>query len=105
MAPEYGEEPPRNSRDRAEGHVYHIFEKFFLTGMKGYNSLPPSAAPLRHIQSRAEGFNLDRVRTVPDPHHQRITLREAALECLLPIAACRSIEQKRPICIEELAKI
>ncbi|MGA2988727.1 MAG: hypothetical protein ABSG32_33625, partial [Terriglobia bacterium] len=40
---------------------------FFLTGMKGYNSLPPSAAPLRHIQSRAEGFNLDRVRTVPDP--------------------------------------
>jgi hypothetical protein len=42
---------------------------------------------------------------VPDPLHQRITVREAALECLLPIAARRSIEQKRPVFIEELVKI
>jgi hypothetical protein len=42
---------------------------------------------------------------VPDPLHQRITLREAALECLLPIAARRSIEQKCPVFIEELVKI
>jgi hypothetical protein len=42
---------------------------------------------------------------VPDPLHQRITLREAAFECLLPIAARRSIEQQRPVAIEELVKI
>jgi predicted dehydrogenase len=42
---------------------------------------------------------------VPDPLHQRVTLREAALECLLPIAARRSIEQQRPVFIEELVKI
>ena len=43
--------------------------------------------------------------SVPDPLHQRITVREAALECLLPVAARRSIEQKRPVFIEEIAKI
>ncbi len=42
---------------------------------------------------------------VPDPLHQRITVREAALECLLPIAARRSIEQQRPVFIEELVRI
>jgi predicted dehydrogenase len=42
---------------------------------------------------------------VPDPLHQRITLREAAFECLLPIAARRSIEQQRPVAIEELVKL
>ena len=42
---------------------------------------------------------------VPDPLHQRISLREAALECLLPIAARRSIQQQRPVFIEEIAKI
>jgi hypothetical protein len=42
---------------------------------------------------------------VPDPLHERITLREAALECLLPIAARRSIEQQRPVFIEELVKL
>jgi predicted dehydrogenase len=42
---------------------------------------------------------------VPDPLHQRVTLREAAFECLLPVAARRSIEQQRPIFIEELVKI
>ena len=43
--------------------------------------------------------------SVPDPLHQRITVREAALECLLPVAARRSIEQKRPVFVEEIAKI
>ena len=42
---------------------------------------------------------------VPDPLHQRVTVREAALECLLPIAARRSIEQQRTVFIEELVKI
>ena len=42
---------------------------------------------------------------VPDPLHQRVTLREAAFECLLPIAARRSIEQQRTVFIEELVKI
>ena len=42
---------------------------------------------------------------VPDPLHQRVTLREAALECLLPIAARRSVEQQRTVFIEELVKI
>jgi predicted dehydrogenase len=42
---------------------------------------------------------------VPDPLHQRITVREAALECLLPIAARRSVEQQRPVFIEELVKL
>jgi len=41
----------------------------------------------------------------PDPLHQRVTTREAALDCLLPIAARRSIEQQRPVFIEEIAKI
>jgi hypothetical protein len=42
---------------------------------------------------------------IPDPPHQRVTNREAAFECLLPIAARRSIEQQRPVFIEELVKI
>jgi predicted dehydrogenase len=42
---------------------------------------------------------------IPDPLHQRVTTREAALACLLPIAARRSIEQQRPVFIEEIAKI
>jgi hypothetical protein len=42
---------------------------------------------------------------VPDPLHQRVTVREAAFECLLPIAARRSIEQQRTVFIEELVKI
>ena len=42
---------------------------------------------------------------LPDPLHQRSTNREAALACLLTIAARRSIEQQRPVFIEELVKI
>ncbi len=41
----------------------------------------------------------------PDPLHQAATPREAALASLLGIAARRSIEQQRPIKIEELVKI
>jgi len=41
----------------------------------------------------------------PDPLQQRVTMREAALDCLLPIAARRSIEQQCPVFIEEIAKI
>ena len=42
---------------------------------------------------------------VPDPLHQRVTVREAAMACLLPIAARRSIEQQRRVFVEELVKI
>ena len=42
---------------------------------------------------------------MPDPLHQRATPREAALACLLAIGARRSIEQQRPVFIEELVKI
>jgi hypothetical protein len=42
---------------------------------------------------------------LPDPLRQRVTNREAAFECLLPIAARRSIEQQRMVFIEELIKI
>ena len=41
----------------------------------------------------------------PDPLHQAATPREAALASLMGIAARRSIEQERPIKIEELVKI
>jgi predicted dehydrogenase len=41
----------------------------------------------------------------PDPLHQAATPREAALACLVGIAARRSIEQQRPIFIEELVQI
>jgi predicted dehydrogenase len=42
---------------------------------------------------------------IPDPLHQRSTNREAAFACLLPIAARRSIEQQRPVFLEELVKL
>jgi predicted dehydrogenase len=42
---------------------------------------------------------------VPDPLHQGATPRQAALACLVGIAARRSIEQQRPVFIEELVKI
>jgi predicted dehydrogenase len=41
----------------------------------------------------------------PDPLHQAATPREAALACLVGIAARRSIERQRPIHVEELVKI
>jgi len=41
----------------------------------------------------------------PDPMHQAATPREAALAALIGIAGRRSIEQERPIFIEELAKL
>lgn len=41
----------------------------------------------------------------PDPLHQAATPREGALASLVGIAARRSIEQQRPVFIEELVKI
>jgi predicted dehydrogenase len=42
---------------------------------------------------------------IPDPLHQRVTNREAAFACLLPIAARRSVEQQRTVFLEELVKL
>lgn len=41
----------------------------------------------------------------PDPIGQQATTREAALACLIGIAARRSIEQQHPLKVEELVKI